>query len=117
MHEVAAAFRLALDSASASGHVLNVGSGQSASVLEVADLLCDNRGDEELRPHVTGTARVGDVRHCFADITLARELLGFEPRVKLEEGLAEFVEWLRTQAAEDRVETAMDELVSRGLAL
>ena len=37
--------------------------------------------------------------------------------MKLEEGLAEFVEWLGTQAAEDRVKTAMDELVSRGLAL
>jgi dTDP-L-rhamnose 4-epimerase len=65
---------------------------------------------------VTGKYRAGDIRHCFADITLARELLGYEPRVRLETGMAELAAWLDTQSADDRVEDATAELVSRGLA-
>ena len=65
---------------------------------------------------MTSTFRTGDIRHCFADITLARELLGFEPQVELEDGMAELAEWLSTQSPEDRVEGAAKELVARGLA-
>jgi dTDP-L-rhamnose 4-epimerase len=65
---------------------------------------------------VTGKYRAGDIRHCFADITLARELLGYEPRVPLEAGMAELAAWLETQSADDRVDDATAELVSRGLA-
>jgi dTDP-L-rhamnose 4-epimerase len=65
---------------------------------------------------VTGKYRVGDIRHCFADISRARDLLGFEPQVSLEDGMRELAEWLQTQTASDRVEAATAELVSRGLA-
>jgi dTDP-L-rhamnose 4-epimerase len=70
----------------------------------------------EIEPEVTGKFRAGDIRHCFADITLARRLLGYEPAVALEEGIAELAEWLETQTAVDRVDDATAELVSRGLA-
>jgi dTDP-L-rhamnose 4-epimerase len=65
---------------------------------------------------VTGKFRAGDIRHCFADITLAGDLLGYRPTVELEDGIAELAEWLETQTAEDRVDDATAELVSRGLA-
>jgi dTDP-L-rhamnose 4-epimerase len=65
---------------------------------------------------VTGRFRAGDIRHCFADITLARELLGYSPQVALEDGMAELADWLVTQTAEDRVDHANQELLSRGLA-
>lgn len=68
-------------------------------------------------PELIGAARVGDIRHCFADVSLARELLGFEPQVALEDGLAELVEWLEGRAAEDRFTAAADELHRRGLTL
>jgi dTDP-L-rhamnose 4-epimerase len=64
---------------------------------------------------VNGKYRAGDIRHCFADITLARELLGFEPQVELEDGMRELAGWLETQTAEDRVADATAELAARGL--
>jgi nucleoside-diphosphate-sugar epimerase len=70
----------------------------------------------EVEPESTGTYRAGDIRHCFADITRGRTLLGFEPETTLEDGMRELAEWLRTQTAEDRVDDARAELVARGLA-
>ena len=64
---------------------------------------------------VTSKARAGDIRHCFADVSLARELLGFAPEVELESGIRELVGWLEGQVAEDRFDTASDELERRGL--
>jgi dTDP-L-rhamnose 4-epimerase len=60
---------------------------------------------------------VGDVRHCFADISLAGRVLNFEPRVRLEDGLAELVKWLESQVAVDRVDQASAELSARGLTV
>ena len=65
----------------------------------------------------SGKYRAGDIRHCFADIRLARRLLGYEPRVAMDEGLAELAAWLEGQDADDRVAQARAELDKRGLAL
>jgi len=116
VHDVAEAFALALDSPAADGRVLNVGSGSSVTVLELAERLAAVMG-VDIRPEATGRYRVGDIRHCFADISLARELLGYEPRVELEDGVAELVEWLAGQPAVDRVDAAAEELSSRGLTI
>ena len=66
---------------------------------------------------MTGKYRVGDIRHCFSEISRAREVLGYAPRVAIEEGLQELAEWLPRQQAVDRVSAARDELASRGLTL
>ena len=66
---------------------------------------------------MSGKYRVGDIRHCWADVTLAREVLGYRPSVSLEDGLVELSEWLREQAAEDRVADATRELATRGLTV
>ena len=116
VHDVASAFALALDSPAADGQVLNIGSGTSVTVLELAERLATVMG-VDVRPETTGRYRVGDIRHCFADIALARELLGYEPKVTLEQGMAELVEWLAGQPAVDRVDAAAAELSSRGLTL
>jgi dTDP-L-rhamnose 4-epimerase len=117
VYDVARAFRLALDDDRASGRVVNVGSGESVSVFEIAAALARVLGKERVEPEVTGKARAGDIRHCFADISLARELLGMEPQVRLEDGLRELAEWLAGQVATDRVDAASDELAARGLTL
>jgi dTDP-L-rhamnose 4-epimerase len=114
--DVARACRLALESDRSAGRAINVGSGRSVSVLEIAELLGRALGTD-VEAEITGSARAGDIRHCFADITLARELLGFEPRVELEQGISELVEWLGDQEADDRVEAAQVELRTRGLTL
>jgi dTDP-L-rhamnose 4-epimerase len=116
VHDVSAAFALALDSPAADGRVLNVGSGSSVTVLELAKRLAAVMG-LDIRPETTGRYRIGDIRHCFADISLARELLGYEPRVELEQGMLELVVWLKGQVAIDRVDEAAEELSSRGLTL
>jgi dTDP-L-rhamnose 4-epimerase len=67
---------------------------------------------------VTGRYRVGDIRHCFADISLAREVLGYEPKVTFDEGMQELVGWLQEQERpEDRVARHAAELAARGLTL
>jgi dTDP-L-rhamnose 4-epimerase len=66
-------------------------------------------------PEITGQARVGDIRHCFADISAARAALGFEPRRCFEDSLEALSDWVRQQRAVDRVAEARRELVQRGL--
>ena len=116
VHDVGRAFRLALESETAAGQVLNVGSGRSASVLEIAEKLAAVLG-VEIAAEVTGKYRAGDIRHCFADVSRAREVLGYEPQVSLEAGLRELADWLAGQPAVDRVEAAAEELSSRGLTI
>jgi len=74
-------------------------------------------GREEIEPEVTGNYRVGDIRHCFADITLARRVLGYEPAMPFEQGLIELASWLEGQVACDRVAEAREELAARGLTV
>lgn len=117
VRDVATACRLALESGRAAGTVLNVGSGRSRTIEEIARRMADVLGKPHLAPEITGRSRVGDVRHCFADIALARRVLGWEPRVDFDVGLAELAEWLRGQVARDRAPEARAELEARGLAL
>jgi dTDP-L-rhamnose 4-epimerase len=117
VHDVARAFVLALEAEGAVGHALNVASGASRTIREVAEHVAVAVGRPSLVPELTGTHRVGDVRHCFADITAARDLLGYRPEVGFDEGLRELAEWLRGQTALDRVAQARAELESRGLTL
>ncbi len=116
VHDVARACRLALEVPRAAGEVLNVGSGRSVNVREIAAKMATALG-KDVPAEITGKYRVGDIRHCFADVARAREVLGYEPKVSLEEGIAELAEWLEGQVAHDRVEGMREELVSRGLAL
>jgi dTDP-L-rhamnose 4-epimerase len=115
--DVVRASWLALESRNAPGQAINVGSGRSFSVREVADSLARVLGKPHIEPLITGKYRAGDIRHCFADITLARELLGYEPRVTLEEGLTDLAGWLAGQVAHDRVDQMNAELSSRGLTI
>jgi dTDP-L-rhamnose 4-epimerase len=97
--------------------IFNIGSGQSYTILEVAERIAKVLGKEYLEPEITGKYRVGDIRHCFADISLARSTLGYEPQVELDEGLEELAAWLEGQVATDRVDEARAELAARGLTV
>ncbi|MCU1360493.1 MAG: UDP-glucose 4-epimerase [Ilumatobacteraceae bacterium] len=117
VHDVAEACRLALHSEAAVGRVLNIGSGRSISVNEIADSLARTLGKQSLAAEVTGKYRVGDIRHCFADISAAEHLLGYVPRVGIEDGIIELAGWLEGQVACDDVDRATHELESRGLTV
>jgi dTDP-L-rhamnose 4-epimerase len=113
--DVARACLLALESERGIGEAFNVGSGQKRTVLSIAEDLARVMNRANVRPHVLGKYRAGDIRHCFADISHSRNELGFEPRKDFQEGLAELAEWLSGQVAEDKVEHAASELERRGL--
>jgi len=115
VRDVARACRLALETPAAAGQVINIGSGESRTVVEVAQVLAAATGKRQLTPHVVGKYRAGDIRHCFADISLARRVLGFEPQVRFEDGIAELAEWLSGEIAIDAVDKATEELSRRGL--
>jgi dTDP-L-rhamnose 4-epimerase len=115
--DIARASRLALEVETARDQVLNVGSGRQYTVREIARAMADVLGRKDVEPEVTGKYRVGDIRHCFADITMARRVLGYEPQMPLERGLIELSSWLEGQVATDRVAEAREELAARGLTV
>ena len=116
VHDVARAFALVLEVDAADGLAVTVGSGHSVAVRELATKLGVVVG-RELEPELTGESRVGDIRHCFADVALARDALGYTPAIELEAGMGELAAWLEGQTAVDRVEDAAAELSRRGLSL
>jgi dTDP-L-rhamnose 4-epimerase len=105
---------LALQTDRADYRALNIGTGIPTSVRRVGLLLADGLG-KEIEPEVVGKYREGDIRHCVADISLARDLLGYEPQTPLESGITELIEWVRQQNAIDQVERATAELESHQL--
>ena len=106
---------LALDSDEAAGRALNLGTGRPTTVNEIAATLAEGLG-ADIEPEIVAKYRAGDIRHCYADVSLAEQLLGFKADVTLEDGMRDLVTWLRDQHAEDRVDAATDELAARGLA-
>jgi dTDP-L-rhamnose 4-epimerase len=112
--DVVRACVLTLQGEGADARVVNIGSGRSVSVLEIAQELGRVLG-KEVEPEVPGKFRAGDIRHCFADVSLARETLGFEAQVSLEEGMRSLAKWLEEQVAIDRFDEASAELAEGGL--
>ncbi len=117
VRDIARACRLALEVDNAPGQVFNIGSGHAYTIRQIAARMAQAVGKPEIQPEITANYRVGDIRHCYADIRLARRVLGYEPRVSLDDGLVELADWLQGQAASDRVAEAREELAARGLAL
>jgi dTDP-L-rhamnose 4-epimerase len=114
VHDVVRANLLALTSEEANGLAINIGSGTPISIAQVALALGRSLGiDAEAQ--ITSKYRAGDIRHCFADVMLARRVLGYEPRFQFAEGIHELVEWLRSQSAADRVSDATQQLTAFGL--
>jgi len=114
VHDVVRANLLAMERSEGDGHALNIGSGDPVTIRQIADILGETLG-VRMPAEITGSFRAGDIRHCFGDISLARQLLGYCPRHRLESAMGELVEWLGSQSAVDRVEEARKSLVSFGL--
>ncbi len=117
VRDVARAVALALDTEDGAGEVLNIGSGDAYTIEEIGRLLATALDRPEIAPEVSQTFRVGDIRHCFADTTRARAVLGYTPQVPLSSGLVELADWLARQTAEDRTADAARELRRRGLTV
>jgi dTDP-L-rhamnose 4-epimerase len=98
------------------GQVFNIGSGEPRSIASVARDVVVLTG-ASVEPETTGKYRKGDIRHCYADISRAQRLLGYQPKVRFSDGLAELAEWLGEARAEDNFMRASAELSARGLTL
>jgi dTDP-L-rhamnose 4-epimerase len=114
--DVVQANLLALETDRADYEALNVGTGQPTTIRQVADAILDALDRADLTPCVLGKFREGDIRHCYADISRARALLGYAPKVTFGDGMRRLVEWVRGQQAVDRFDQAHRQLVERGLA-
>lgn len=77
------------------GHVVNIAIGERVTVNELAKAMARLVGSPQLTP-VYEPARAGDVKHSLADLSRARELLGYKPIVTFEPGLAKTVEWYQS---------------------
>jgi len=104
----------ALETDAADYQAINVGTGVATPIRTVSRLLAQGL-NLDIEPEIVGKYREGDIRHCVADISKAKSLLGYEPQVSLERGIPELLSWVRAQAAQDQVASATAELESRQL--
>jgi dTDP-L-rhamnose 4-epimerase len=106
---------LAIGTPEADYEVVNLGTGTPTSISQIAQMLCKRLTGGQIQPQIVNQYRAGDIRHCYADVTKARRLLGFEPRVALEDGLDDLLEWVEAQTAEDRFAQVQEELAAKAL--
>ena len=114
VYDIVQANLLAMEKKEADGMALNIGSGQPISIREIAAELGQTLG-VSVPAEIAGKYRAGDIRHCFADISKASQVLGYQPKVRFRDGLRELVEWLGSQTAADHVDDAMQQLATMGL--
>lgn len=112
--DVVQACVLAVEKEEANGRIFNVGTGRPLSMLQIAQLLAAEFGGPD--PVITGQFRAGDIRHCYADIAKIRNVLGYEPQIRMETGLKELLQDVAGQPLADLSSLAEAELVKRNLA-
>lgn len=105
---------LAMENPNADYKVFNVGSGRATKIIEIAYTIISLLGSE-VDVNVLNKYRVGDIRHCYADISEIKNALGFEPKVKFEEGIRRLICWAESQRALDLTDKAHKELEKHNL--
>jgi len=114
--DAAQAVLLALEKGTADYTSVNVGTGKATSIVEVAEMLA-RLLNLDIKPIISGKFRKGDIRHCFADISKAQRLLGYQSKIGIEEGFRELVAWARGHHWEaiDLFDNAVRELEEKNL--
>ena len=111
VHDVVDVLVLALENEKANFQKMNIGSGKAIAIADVARKIATLLS-VSIEPEITMKYRVNDIRHCFADTALAKRLLGWTPKISLEEGLKELIEWSKNQESVDNFTIAQKELQS-----
>jgi dTDP-L-rhamnose 4-epimerase len=114
VQDIVRANLLAMECTQADYEVFNIGTGRQLTIADVARALAKGMG-VDIEPQIVAKFREGDIRHCYADISKAGRLLGYEPTVAFEDGIADLVQWAGAQQSVDLVTDATQELSSRGL--
>jgi dTDP-L-rhamnose 4-epimerase len=115
VHDVVSAIMGALSHSEADGQAMNIGSGVPRRVSDCAYQLAQLLGRADMSPEITEQFRSGDIRHCTADISKARNLIGYTPQAQWDDNLRELVEWAKQAPTEDRFSDADAELRQRQL--
>ena len=106
---------LGLETPEAKGNVFNIGTGVATDVLTVAKTLCE-KYEIQVPITVSGNYRLGDIRHNYADITLAQQILGYEPKWNFSDGIEQFTKWVNQQEImEDKYDASIAEMKNKGL--
>ena len=96
--------------------VFNIGTGIRTNLLQMLTILRKELDPKnEVEPQIVNKFREGDIRHCYADISKIKNKLGFQPKIKVEEGLKTYIDWVKAQISEDKVEQAYSELDDKKL--
>jgi len=113
--DVVAATMLGVEHEGWVNDVFNVGSGVPTDVNAIVRMLQAAFG-KEVPTAVSGQFRLGDIRHNFADLGKIERVLGFVPRVGIEQGISRFVDWVKEQqGGKDAYEESLRELAEKGL--
>ena len=115
VYDIAEANVLALKNDKANYRSINIGSSKPLQIKTVAQIIAQALG-KNITPLITNSARKKDVRHCFADIGLAKKLLAWRPKIKFVDNLPELVDWSSREQAVDKYAKAHLELKKHGLA-
>jgi len=106
---------LGIEVKEAAGHAFNIGTGVATDVITLANTLIETYG-VDVPVTISGNYRLGDIRHNFADITLAKNILGYEPKWSFKEGMNEFAKWVNEQKVhEDKYDASIQEMKDKGL--
>lgn len=116
VNDVCQALVLAMENEAANGEIFNVGTGQPITIKEVAETISE-KINPDLRPEFNQQYRIGDIRHCVADISKIKNKLGYKPNINFKEGIEDLINWIRNNEFQikDKSQNALDELKEKGL--
>ena len=116
VNDVCQALVLAMENEAANGEIFNVGTGQPITIKEVAETISE-KINPDLRPEFNQQYRIGDIRHCVADISKINKKLGYKPNIKFKDGINDLINWIKNQHYKtiDKSQNALDELKEKGL--
>lgn len=92
--DITRAFSTVLESDKQLWDAFNVGSGQPIQIYEIAILLAQHMG-KEIDPEILNCYRMGDIRHCYANINKIERVFSFKPEKNFDEGMQELIEWVK----------------------
>ena len=113
--DIARACLMALESPASAGRVLNAGTGKPTSILEIGKAIARELGKPSDNFVIKNQFRAGDIRHCFADISRAKAILGFSAEIEFVSGVSDLCNWVKTCTSSDLVDSATRELEKHGL--
>ena len=114
--DICQALILSMGKKNAEGEIFNVGSGEPITIKEIAEILSE-KINPDIKPIYNQQYRIGDIRHCLADVSKIKNKLGYKAKVDFHQAIEELIKWIKMQvnSLSDKSQLAIDELKSKGL--